>query len=50
MASPDMMGKEFEEEQIIKEELEGIKNPFEEKLDHEEDKTAFEIALVNTRN
>ena len=25
MASPDMMGKEFEEEQIIKEELEGIK-------------------------
>ena len=50
MASPDMMGKEFDEELIINEELEGLKNPFEDKIDHEEDKTAFEIALVNTRN
>lgn len=50
MASPDMMGKEFEDEEMIKQELEGLKDPFEEKYDHKEDKTAFEVALVNTRN
>ena len=47
---PDMMGKDYDESEIIREGIEARKDPFEHKVDHKEDKTAFEIALINKRN
>ena len=50
MAPPDMMGKEFDEDEMMKEEMEGQKHLFAHKYDHKDDKTPFEITLVNKEN
>jgi len=50
MLPPEMMGKDYDENELLKEEIEARKNPFEDKMDHKEDITRFEISLVNTKN
>ncbi len=50
MLPPEMMGKEYDEHETIKEELEARRNPFEDKMDHKEDLTRFEISLVSVEN
>lgn len=50
MLPPEMMGKEYDEQESIREELEARRNPFTDKKDHKEDLTRFEISLVNVEN
>ena len=47
---PNMMGKEYDEGEMLREEIEARKDPIQAKLDDEEDQTVFEISLINTRN
>jgi hypothetical protein len=50
MVAPNMMGPEFEEEYLVKEELEARRDKAKPFYDHVEDKTCFEIAIVNKAN
>lgn len=50
MVPPNMMGEEFNEENIIQEELEERKDPFKQILDHKEDNTCFDISIVNKQD
>lgn len=45
-----MMGNEFDEDQLIKEEIEARRDNRKTVMDHEDDKTCFEIAIVNKRD
>ena len=45
-----MQGKEFDEQEIIREEIEATKDPYADKKDHDGDKTVFEITVVNKKN
>ena len=47
---PDMQTKEYDEEEILKEEIEGSKPLFQDKQDHKEDKTPFQITLIDKQN
>lgn len=47
MVPPNMMGKEFDEENIMQEEIEARRNPLKDVLDNEDDHTCFEISIVN---
>jgi len=46
----NMQGKEYDEETLVKEEIERNKNPLEEVYDDRDDEITFEIAIVNKRN
>ena len=37
MTPPDMNTSEYDEQQILREEMEAMKNPLEDKYDHKED-------------
>ena len=50
MVPPHMMGPEFDEENMIREELEERRDRSKQVADHEDDKAYFEITLVNVRN
>ena len=50
LVPPDMMGKEYDEEEIIREEMEARKDHLSEKLDHKEDTSNFEVSLVDIDN
>ena len=45
-----MVGKEWEEEEIIREELERKINPLDAVYDDPDDELSFEIAVVNKQN
>jgi hypothetical protein len=50
LVPPNMMGEEYDEDFIIREEIEERKDPFKNVNDHEDDQTCFEISLVNKKN
>lgn len=50
MLPPDFDLPEFDEENIKKEYDEANKNPIDKISDHEDDKTSFEINIINKRN
>jgi hypothetical protein len=45
-----MMGPEFDENNMRKEYKEAMKNPAEHLIDDPDDKTLFEIAVINRKN
>jgi len=52
LVSPSMMGKEYEEEEMMREDLENRKNHLDRAglLDDPDDQTHFEISIVNKYN
>lgn len=47
MVPPNMMGREFDDDYIMREDMEDKRNPVEAVVDHEDDRTIFDITLVN---
>lgn len=47
MVPPNMMGREFDDDYIMKEDIEEKRNPIERVVDHEDDRTLFDITMVN---
>ena len=47
MVPPNMMGREFDDDYIDRENMEEKRNPVESVVDHEEDNTLFDITVVN---
>lgn len=47
MVPPNMMGREFDDDYIMKEDIEEKRNPVERVVDHEDDRTLFDITMVN---
>lgn len=50
MVPPNMMGEEFDEENLLKEDLLERRDPKKDIMDHDDDVTCFEISVVNKRN
>jgi hypothetical protein len=47
MVPPNMMGREYDDDYIMKEDIEERRNPIESVADHEEDQTIFDLTMVN---
>ena len=50
MVPPNMMGREFDEEEIMKEELEARRDKRKSIMDHVDDRTNFEISIINKKD
>ena len=47
---PNMVGTEYDEDELMRAEIEGRRDPVAEEYDPEDDKTFFEISIVNRNN
>ena len=50
MVPPNMMGREFDEDEIMKEELEARRDKRKAVMDHVDDRTNFEISIINKKD